>query len=421
MTRRLDPGEWSEPFHIDWRDAARLAGLSPAQRDKRSRGKRWQVRVEYGDAQGRRREVSASGDTKSAASRALDRKIALIKQSMWATTDLDASSTVAAIARHWMAERREAADARPQTLSRYQVQLDCTVLPTWGYVPIGDLTAPRIRAGLRATEQKKRSRPARQVLSMVIRHAIAIGAITTNPLDGLRAEKPKAMAAPRSLTDEEIRAVIGAVARWEAPREGGGARPTGTLGLLVALMLETGCRIGEALAVRRCDLHLRDAEPWLTIGGTLVEPSRGGADRLHRQGFTKGDETGTDDPGRDIAISTSLAQRFEDHLRRWPQPNVAGPVLANRRGYWLWPSNVRASLRRALAAHASDVLDVHPHLFRSTVATLVSRDEGPEAAQRLLGHSSLTTTKRYYIEQERTVIRPGITLDRWRSEGAAGS
>ncbi len=48
-----------------------------------------------------------------------------------------------------------------------------------------------------------------------------------------------------------------------------------------------------------------------------------------------------------------------------------------------------------------------PHPFRKTVATLVDRLVDSDTAARVLGHSSDTITKDFYIEKDRTT--PDVT------------
>jgi len=51
--------------------------------------------------------------------------------------------------------------------------------------------------------------------------------------------------------------------------------------------------------------------------------------------------------------------------------------------------------------------DVTPHTFRKTVATLIDRLVDSDTAARVLGHSSDTITKEFYIEKDRST--PEVT------------
>jgi integrase len=90
-----------------------------------------------------------------------------------------------------------------------------------------------------------------------------------------------------SSSPTSIQAVRGAIRNWQQPVPGKpGPRHTGDLADIVDLMLATGARIGEILALRREDLDLAAACPTLTICGTLVQIKGQG---VFRQAWTKSD------------------------------------------------------------------------------------------------------------------------------------
>lgn len=97
-----------------------------------------------------------------------------------------------------------------------------------------------------------------------------------------------------------------------------------------------------------------------------------------------------------VAILTAL---------RPPAPAAADPVFPSRAfkdgrnvGRPQTPHNVRRSLRAALEQAELTGL-THPHQLRHTVATLVERKRGLEAAAALLGHQLKGVTGRSYVER----------------------
>ncbi|MCZ7375221.1 hypothetical protein [Micromonospora sp. WMMC250] len=92
----------------------------------------------------------------------------------------------------------------------------------------------------------------------------------TNPVrDTGRLRKPRR--AVVALTDENLQAVRTAIRDWQRPIPGKpGPRHNGDQADVVDLMLATGARIGELLALRWEDLDLAAERPSLTICGTLV-------------------------------------------------------------------------------------------------------------------------------------------------------
>jgi integrase len=74
-----------------------------------------------------------------------------------------------------------------------------------------------------------------------------------------------------ALTSDHLEAVHAAIRQWQQPIPGRpGPRHTGDLADVVDLMLATGARIGEVIALRWQDLDLVADRPTLTICGTIV-------------------------------------------------------------------------------------------------------------------------------------------------------
>ena len=57
----------------------------------------------------------------------------------------------------------------------------------------------------------------------------------------------------------------------------------------------------------------------------------------------------------------------------------------------------------------SDVKRVHPHLFRHTMGTLMAENKiASGKIQRILGHSNVGTTERYYIRRSQVQLAETI-------------
>lgn len=218
------------------------------------------------------------------------------------------------------------------------------------------------------------------------RHAQRHGAIPTNPLrDTGRLRKPRRTVI--ALTDENLQAVRTAIRDWQRPVPGKpGPRHTGDLADIVDLMLATGARIGEILALRWEDLDLAAERPTLTICGTLVFVKGQG---FFRQPWTKSEA------GYRMVVLPRFAVGMLLARKLVAADNLHDAIFASRRGTWLSPNNVRRQWRQARAD--TDLDWVTPHTFRKTVATLIKEETDTKSASAQLGHSSEEVTDTYYI------------------------
>jgi integrase len=91
-----------------------------------------------------------------------------------------------------------------------------------------------------------------------------------------------------------------------------------------------------------------------------------------------------------------------------------GSVLTNRDGGLVALTNIRSSLREALAVH-EHLKWVTPHSFRRTVATVVRDGLGVEAAQRQLSHAQLATTEGHYVQRVTAGPDARAVLETWAS------
>ena len=80
-----------------------------------------------------------------------------------------------------------------------------------------------------------------------------------------------------------------------------------------------------------------------------------------------------------------------------------GPVFPDSAGGWRNPSNTSRDLRNARGSE--EFAWVTSHVFRKTVATLISEATTSELASRQLGHSSSQVTRDHYI------AKPPISAD----------
>lgn len=165
-------------------------------------------------------------------------------------------STVATLVDHWLQQLRAEERLGRTTINEYERVLRKLVVPRLGSLSLHELTTDRVNRLLAELggQSLNRQRKAKVVTGAMLDAAVANGALTLNPVRGsLSISRP----APdhRSLTTAELEAVRAAVRAW-LHKERSGPRSSGDIADIVEVMLATGARIGEVLALRWADIDL---------------------------------------------------------------------------------------------------------------------------------------------------------------------
>lgn len=198
--------------------------------------------------------------------------------------------------------------------------------------------------------------------------------------------------------------------------------PNRDLEEFIDLLLGTGIREGEGLAIRPVDLSgldpsddpsddpgddARDRLPVLHVGGTLIEPRKGFVDKLHRQDTTKSRED------RRLILPDPVAEMLRERMRRQPPTAPESPIFATRTGNWLSPANMRTRLRVAIARAVEQGTpadkELHGttlHTLRRTVGTLIAHQVSLDAAREQLGHRDPSVTYQHYVG--RRILAPDL-------------
>jgi len=341
--------------------------------------------------------------------------------------------TVQELGEYWMRRRLEEARAPStgerrgeegedvgvvsmQTLAGYQVALSRIINPRLGGLRLTEARTGVVDEALARVDLSGRTtRVARSVLAQMFAMAVRHDALVSNPMREVR-RSPRRRRVVQALTVEEARELLrqtashqSSVARDEAGLLSGGTRRTPDLHDVVLLLLGTGMRIGEALALRWTDLDLDADTPWVRVDATMVEPRRDAASGqvfvagLHRQPMTK---TGAE---RTLALPSASVEMLKRRRAATTGQHDQEPVFAHGGGGWLWPNNVRTKLRGVVAG--TPLAGVSPHTLRRTVGTLVAHSAGLDATRDVLGHRDPSVTARHYVADTSRVIDVRSTLD----------
>lgn len=329
--------------------------------------------------------------------------------------DLKPNSKVGQACRQWVNEMRARTrwpnpPVLPQTVDEYERLLGNHVVPRLGKRRLNELTPAVCQGWLDGILERGRAGgkhdmlataiQARSAFVAVMDRAVVHDAVRDNPVRKTLAPSKK-KPEPRSMTAIDVHRLRMAVRDWEEVRKGQpGPKPTGHLPAAVDVMLGTGMRIGEVMALRWGEVNLSpDGLPTITVAATMVD--------IKGQGTVRQPQPKSEAGERIIVVPPFTAQALAS-IRPSGETTAEMPVFPSRTfrdgrnvGRSQTPANMRRSLRLALE-RAKMTGEVYPHLLRKTVATFVARKLGAGDAAMLLGHKiDAGVTGRHYIERLR--------------------
>ncbi|WP_375405899.1 tyrosine-type recombinase/integrase [uncultured Amnibacterium sp.] len=357
----------------------------------RSAAGSYRAEARHRDWDGGIRKVTASGTSRSAAQAALRVKVGRRPAHAGLSDGLHADSSFASLGEAWLADVRIRPDLSDGTRDRYERSLESLVLPTFGELRLREISTGRVDQFLKqqAARSYARAKHARVVLNLMFNFALRLDAITRNPVVGCsRLRKPPAT--PRALTPTQVDAVRTAIRDWRSTEPVHGPRPDGLVRDLIEVLLGSGQRIGEALALRKCDIDDSVVPMRISVSGTIVV--------LRGRPVARQDHPKTGSSSRMIAVPSWTAEVLRRRLDALVDEPDEHLLFVTRCGTPLSPHNARRTLRRVLAAAGLGDLDITPHSFRRTGATAIARASSAETAATFLGHSSAEITKAHYIE-----------------------
>jgi integrase len=306
------------------------------------------------------------------------------------SSDVTADMTVGQLADAWIDEIVIENRVKRQTVGHYADNLHYLILPALGDMTLRETTVGVLDRYLKTLARTRPSGAQRckgtllQMFSLAVRH----GALAANPVrDVGRLPKPRKIV--QAMTFDEIEKVRHALHLWRTTKAVGPKKSRACTDLF-DLLLATGCRIGEACALRWDDIDLHAGT--LTVAGTMVYLRNTGWERQDFPKTTAGQRTIHLPP---FALAMLRRRRSEEPHRR------DDPVFASRTGTFVQPDNMRRSLRCALQRQA-DLKWVSPHVFRKTVATVLSGQGLVSEAAAQLGHVDENITKKFYVQKPST-------------------
>jgi integrase len=394
---------------------------------------RVRARVKFRDYDGRVRLVSKVGPSRAAAERALKAEFTS-RQAPGGVGAITAATRMATLAEAWIEADHGWSTGTQRT---YRSVVSKQVKPAFGQLCIREVTPGVVSRALAAIAKSSgpgAAKTARACLSGMFAMAIQDGAVTVNPVRDATAKISTGKRAPRALTAAETGRLV------ELFRTSDRAVEI-DLPDIVDWMLATGCRIGEALALRygingdgKPILDL-EAGTW-EVNATVV--------RVPGAGLTVQPRPKTTAGWRIIALPEFAVRMLQDrrvNSRRQTDAEVVftSPLAGALRD----PSNVSGDLRQLLDSFQCEAcggtgyqLDedgsfragaggrrirceegpwswVTSHTFRKTVATRL--DEAGLTARQVadqLGHANPSMTLDVYFGRQVVSAEAARVLNR---------
>ena len=392
---------------------------------------RVKVRVKFRDYDGRVRLVSKTGASRAAAERALKAELTT-RRAPGGTAALTSGSRMTALADAWLAADHGWATGTERT---YRSVVRTQVKPAFGQLCLREVTPGVVGRALSAIAKNSgpgAAKTARACLSGMFALAVADGAVAVNPVrDAPSRLNTATKKAPRALTRSETARLVelfhssSHAAELDLPD-------------LVDWMLATGCRIGEALALRYGING--DGRPLLDAGAGTWEVNATVV-RVPGAGLTIQPRPKTAAGWRVIALP-DFAVRMLQRRRAAAGDTAGGPVFAAPLARGLRdPVNVSGHLRELLdsfdcercagtghqpapgggtagARQRSRCAEgpwswVTSHTFRKTVATrLDEAGLAPRQVADQLGHANPSMTLDVYFGRQVVSADVARVLDR---------
>ncbi|GAA3539449.1 tyrosine-type recombinase/integrase [Nocardioides daeguensis] len=352
------------------------------------------ARTRFRDTDGKVRRVSATGMTRREAERNL-KKVLADRTSQGAAGELTANSSFTTLVDVWLEDLDLQDKLAESTRALYERNMRQLVLPVFEGYSLREITVGKVDQFIKRLATAKSystAKQARTVLSLAFGLAVRYDALEKNPVrDTARLHKPPSET--MALTLDQVEAIRAAVRNWRRAPGTPGPPPDGQLEHIIEVMLGTSARIGEVLAIRRCDVDVTVSPATVRICGTIVSPA---GKPTYRQHHPK-----TQKSTRVVSVPSFVAEVIRQRLVLIGDEDPEHLLFFTRNGTPLTTNNIRRRLRAVLSE--AGIEGVTPHAFRRTVATVLDRASGPDLAAELLGHTSSKITKEHYIQPDEAV------------------
>lgn len=288
------------------------------------------------------------------------------------------------VAEAWQKEYMESCN--PRTWMNYKPHFE-DILSKYGEIAVKNIQGTHIVQDLQRAKSMGYSRTIvntrRTLFNNVLNYAVARGIVPWNVAQGIQLPKGLPSSTRSAPTDEQIRTII--------------ANCDKKFGMFAMLCLCTGLRKGEALALLRSDIS--DGEIRVTKSLTFLDGDR-----------PKVKAPKSEAGRRTVPIVSILAKPLAEYMA-----GLKGEFLFPNRSYngsvgntYMSASNYDTAWANYVKSVGLDGLTAH-QLRHGTATLLFEAGVDLYTAQRILGHSKVTTTMNIYTELREQKERQSIT------------
>ncbi|MEO5664661.1 MAG: tyrosine-type recombinase/integrase [Nocardioides sp.] len=373
--------------------------------------RRFTAYTRYRDTDGRLRQVKATSTSHNNAVSELKTRL-LTRPGYGRGGMLSLTSPFGDLVELWLADLalRELSEG---TKKNYRDDVRVHVRPFFDNYTLGEITTGRVESFLKAERwmSYSRAKHSRTMLNLLFGFALRHDAMARNPVEGTSPlRKPKG--SPEALTLDQIQRIRTAASLWRTGPAVKGPKPDDNVRDALEVLLGTGLRPGEALALRPVDIQDGREGMVAHVHGTVVYRQGSGTFRQ--------DHPKTDASVRTISVPDFAAGVIRRRLKEMVPSQTQWTIFHNRTGCPISLHNFRRTFRELLVL--ADLADsgITPRWYRRTGATVIARGIGVDAAATHVGHTSTAITEAHYIEPGRTIdFGPALVLDRTLRPDAA--
>lgn len=238
-------------------------------------GGKVKARVRFRDHDGQLRLVQATGANRPGAERALKEKLAKRERYAPGGGELSPDSSFRQLVDVWLEDLDLEGKLAESTRALYERNMRQLVMPAFENYLLREISVRKVDQFIKRLASAKSystAKQARTVLSLAFGLAVRYDALRENPVrDTARLRKPSSET--MALTLDEVEAIRDAVRSWRRAPGTPGPPPDGQLEQIIEVMLGTSARIGEVLAIRKCDVDVTVTPATVRICGTIVSPA----------------------------------------------------------------------------------------------------------------------------------------------------